>query len=248
MTKVVQVNPSADVLPANQLKLYLYFSAPMSIGEAYDHIRLFDEAGREKPRAFLRVDQELWDESRQRFTLLFDPGRVKRGLRSNLEDGAPLEAGKRYRLVIDRNWRDGEGNLLAADFEKTFSVVAADRKSPSPRSWQITAPAAGTTEPLKLLFDEPLDFALLEQMIEVLDAGDRPVTGRVEIAGDEMQWRFTPNAPWQPGEYQIRPDSRLEDRAGNNLRRLYDVDLQTPTAPPESGALRFTVGSKINQP
>lgn len=247
-TKVAQVYPSAAALPANQLKLYLYFSAPMSTGEAYDHLRLLDETGREVPRAFLRIDQELWDESRKRFTLLFDPGRVKRGLRSNLEEGAPLEAGKQYRLVIDRNWRDGEGNLLEADFGKSFRVVASDRKSPSPQNWQITAPVAGTTEPLKLSFDEPLDFVLLEQMIEVLDAAGRPVSGRIEIAGGEMQWRFTPYAPWQLGEYQIRPDSRLEDRAGNNLRRLYDVDLQAPAASLESNTLRFNVLPKNNQP
>lgn len=247
-TKVMQVYPTADVLPANQLKLYVYFSAPMSVGEAYDHIQLLDEAGREKPRAFLRIDQELWDESRQRFTLLFDPGRVKRGLRSNLEDGAPLQTGKKYRLVIDRNWRDGEGNLLAADFEKFFSVSAADRKSPSPQSWQITTPSAGTAEPLKLLFDEPLDFALSEQMIEVLDASGHPVAGRVEISEGETQWCFMPNGPWQPGEYQIRPDSRLEDRAGNNLRRLYDVDLHASMSREELTTLRFVVLPTSNQP
>jgi hypothetical protein len=247
-TKVAQIYPSADALPANQLKLYFYFSAPMSVGEAYDHIRLLNEAGRDVPLAFLRIDQELWDESRQRFTLLFDPGRVKRGLRSNLEDGAPLEAGKRYRLLIDRNWRDGEGNLLAADFEKAFSVVAPDRKSPSPQSWRIVAPIAGTTDPLMLTFDEPLDFALIYKMIEVLEAGGRPIIGRLEITGGEKQWRFTPSVPWQPGEYQIRPDSRLEDRAGNNLRRLYDVDLQAAATGPKLSTLRFAVSSKTNQP
>ena len=62
----------------------------MSTGDAYQHIRLLDETGREVPRAFLQTAHELWDERRQRFTLILDPGRIKRGLRANLEDGAPL--------------------------------------------------------------------------------------------------------------------------------------------------------------
>ena len=71
----------------------------MSFGDAYRHIRLLDEAGREVPRAFLQTAHELWDARRQRFTLILDPGRIKRGLRSNVEVGAPLREGGRYRLV-----------------------------------------------------------------------------------------------------------------------------------------------------
>src|SRR6185436_15583273 len=79
-TVVAQVYPTADALPANQLKFYLDFSAPMSFGDAYRHIRLLDEEGRDVPRAFLQTAHELWDARRQRFTLILDPGRIKRGL------------------------------------------------------------------------------------------------------------------------------------------------------------------------
>ena len=37
-TRVTHVYPSTDVLPSNTLKLYIYFSAPMSRGEAWQHI------------------------------------------------------------------------------------------------------------------------------------------------------------------------------------------------------------------
>ena len=40
-TRVAAVYPSTDRLPENQLKFYLHFSAPMSQGEAYEHIHLF---------------------------------------------------------------------------------------------------------------------------------------------------------------------------------------------------------------
>lgn len=104
-TSVAQVFPTADTLPANQLKFYLDFSAPMSVGDVYRHIHLLDEAGHEVPRAFLQTAHELWDARRQRFTLILDPGRIKRGLRANVEAGAPLREGERYRLVIDASWR-----------------------------------------------------------------------------------------------------------------------------------------------
>ena len=42
-TTLREIYPSADTLPANQLKLYLHFSGPMRPGNAYDHIQLFEE-------------------------------------------------------------------------------------------------------------------------------------------------------------------------------------------------------------
>src|SRR5205085_2382631 len=45
-TTVVQhVYPSRAILPENQLKFYIHFSAPMSRGEAYEHVQLLDAAG-----------------------------------------------------------------------------------------------------------------------------------------------------------------------------------------------------------
>ena len=42
-----------------------------------------------------------------RFTLLFDPGRIKRGLKpAQRRVGPVLEEGKSYTLVIDRGWTD----------------------------------------------------------------------------------------------------------------------------------------------
>lgn len=225
-TTHVQVFPTADELPANQLKFYLDFSAPMSVGDVYRHIHLLDDAGHEVQRAFLQTAHELWDTRRQRFTLILDPGRIKRGLRANVESGAPLREGGRYRLVIDAAWPDGDGNPLSAPFEKAFRAVAADRKMPDYRAWHVTAPFATTSEPLRVHFDEPLDRALLEEMLVVRNAGGEPMAGEIEIAAAETEWTFRPRQPWIEGPYAIQVDTRLEDRAGNNLQRLFDEDVQ----------------------
>ena len=75
-----QVYPSADRLPENQLKFYLHFSAPMSQGDCYRHIKLLDARGKAVDLPFLELDQELWDPTGTRFTLFFDPWRIKRAI------------------------------------------------------------------------------------------------------------------------------------------------------------------------
>jgi hypothetical protein len=243
-TVVTQVYPTGDELPANQLKFYLDFSAPMSFGDAYRHIRLLDEDGREVPRAFLQTAHELWDARRQRFTLILDPGRIKRGLRSNVENGPPLRAGSAYRLAIDAGWRDGEGQPLREPFEKRFRVTAADRTAPDSERWRLTAPAAGTAGPLEVALSEPLDRALLEEMLVVLDGRGQPVAGQITITAAETRWTFRPQQVWRPGGYALRVSAKLEDRAGNNLRRLFDEDVSKPpenSTMPEWVELPFTL-------
>ncbi|MCI0660539.1 MAG: hypothetical protein L0220_05640, partial [Acidobacteria bacterium] len=222
----------------------------MSLGDAYEHLHLSDESGKVIPKAFLKIDQELWDSSRRRFTLLLDPGRIKRGLRSNLEDGPPLKEGKRYRLVIDKGWRDGNGNQLREGFEKLFRVVDDDRTRPSFQSWKIFAPDAETVDPLRLAIDEPLDHLLLEQMIEVIDANGDRQDGQIEIEKYETEWRFKPRDPWRVGNYCVRVDPRIEDLAGNNLRRPFDIDLKERSSRmPTDGHINlcFRVVGKANR-
>ena len=223
VTHVAQIFPTSNEIPANQLKFYIDFSAPMSVGDVYRHIQLLDENGHEVQRAFLQTAHELWDSRRRRFTLILDPGRIKRGLRANLESGAPLREGGRYRLVIDDAWRDGDGNPLRETFTKSFLVVAADRTMPNPQAWRVIAPAAGSTDPLRLHFDEPLDRALLDD-IAVPD-----VEGAIEIADGETAWIFRPKQPWREGEFAVHVPTRIEDRAGNTLQRLFDEDASVPS-------------------
>lgn len=241
-TFITNIYPSADLLPSNQLKLYIHFSAPMSVGEAYDHIRLFDDTGREVEKAFLRLEEELWDSERQRLTLWFDPGRIKRGLRPNEEMGAPLDEGKRYRLTIDSRWRDEKGTPLREEFEKRFQTARADRTAPDYKEWKMISPEAGSSEPLTIVFAEAMDHALLESSIEVIDGDGNRVAGRVEIGNGETEWRLTPNTLWREGSYKIYIETRLEDRAGNSLHHLFDSDMrkaQPATPMPERIELHF---------
>jgi len=224
-TVVERVYPSASVLPENQLKFYIYFSAPMSRGEAYSRVHLIDENGKEVDRPFLTLTEELWDPQGTRFTLFFDPGRVKRGLVPHNELGTPLNEGHKYTLVIDHDWLDADGKMLKADFKKSFRVVAADRKALDEGLWKIVAPKAGTADAVAVEFPEPMDYALLQRQLAILDASGNAVEGRVEIDREESRWRFIPRALWKPGQYKVQVGTVLADLSGNMVDHPFDVDV-----------------------
>jgi hypothetical protein len=228
---VERVYPSADVLPANTLRLYVVFSAPMRAGDALRDVRLLDDAGAALPDSFL--DQELWDPDHRRLTVLFDPGRVKRGLAPAREAGSPLVEGRRYTLAIGR------------DFQKRFTAGPAVRTAADPAQWRVEAPAAGTVEPLVVRFPRSMDYALLQRTLTVPG-----VAGTIAVARNETEWRFTPDAPWKPGAFRLAIDPDLEDVCGNRPDRPFEVDLRTNSpGEPAVFACRFeTLPRNVNSP
>ena len=224
-TEVTQVYPTADLLPENQLKFYLHFSAPMSFGEAYRRVHLLDEKGEKIALPFLEIDQELWDPGRRRLTVFFDPGRVKSGLVPNVEEGPPLREGLGYTLLIDRDWLDAEGKRLKTEFRKAFRVGAPDREPPNLATWQLTPPEANSREPLRVMFPEPLDRALLDHLISVTTAERETVNGTITVSDRETLWQLTPQAPWAAGNYILEVGTVLEDLAGNSIGRPFEVDV-----------------------
>src|SRR5262249_32876469 len=158
---------------------------------------------------------ELWDPAGKRFTLFFDPGRIKRGLKPREEVGPSLEEGKRYTLVIDRSWPDAEGNPLKETFRKSFRVGKPDDSQPDPKRWKLRAPAAGSRSALRITFPKSMDHALLHRLLWVVDAGGKKVPGKSEVSERETVWLFTPERPWTEGAFSLVADTRLEDVSGN---------------------------------
>jgi hypothetical protein len=220
---IESVFPESVVLPQNLLRMHIYFSAPMMPGNAYEHITLMREDGTKVQKAFLVLDQELWDADRKRFTLLFDPGRIKRDLKSNIDLGMALEEGEKYTLVIDSAWRDIHGNALSKNFSKTFFVSAAVRSKVSVQNWKVEAPRAGSLGNIVVSFDRPMDQVLAIKRVIVRNSLG-VVSGSAEIINDSL-WKFTPDHPWVKGDYVIVASPILEDVAGNNLMNAFDLDL-----------------------
>ncbi len=230
-TVVEQVFPTRDALPENQLKFYLHFSAPMSRGEAYEHIQLLGDDGKPVAKPFLVLDQELWDADGKRFTLFFDPGRIKRGLKPREELGPALMEGKRYTLVIDRGWDDANGEPLKETFRKSFRVLAPDDVPPDAKAWKLDAPAANGAKPLTVTFPKSMDSALAARLVWVTDGDGHKVAGTVALSQEETRWQFTPAQTWKAGKYDLVADTRLEDLAGNSLGRPFEVAASKKVQP-----------------
>jgi len=220
-TVVETVYPTAALWPENQLRFYIHFTAPMSRGEAFERIHLLDrnKGDAEIKLPFLEIDQELWDREQRRLTILFDPGRVKRGLVPHQEAGPPLVAGGRYLLVVDAEWKDASNRPLAQAFRKEFTVGPAWREGIDVRQWKVATPNAGTREPVRITFPRPLDSALLQRCLTVSG-----VEGEALIGVGETEWRFVPASPWVASPQTISVLEILEDLAGNKVGRAFDVD------------------------
>ena len=226
MTDVVAVYPSAEELPVNQLKLYVHFSSPMSEDWAARavHVRRADN---DEPLddVFLAMEPELWDRNRGRLTLLLDPGRIKRGLVPNAEAGYPLIEGVPIIVTIDTEFRDAAGRPLRKGAERRYEVGPALRARINAADWRTICPTAGSTDPLTVEFDRPLDHALLEHSLRVDDAAGAALAGRGSVGPGERSWRFEPQLPWDEGRHLVIVDPLLEDLAGNSLVRVFDRDI-----------------------
>lgn len=227
-TTIAAVYPSATHLPENTLRLYVHFSGPMTRGNIYRHARLVRDDGVEVKGPFLEIDEELWSLDGLRVTLLFHPGRVKRGLVPREEEGPILEEGRRYTLVIDRKWEDAEGRPLAAEFRKAFIVGTPDDVPVDPTTWTLIPPRAFSDAPLIVRLAKPLDRALLESMVWVTDAAGNRVPGTTTVGGGERVVTFAPAKPWARGEYKLAVDTRLEDVCGNSVGRPFEIDVFHP--------------------
>lgn len=239
-TTVRQVYPSGGELPQNMLRFYIEFSAPMGRGSALEHIRLVDETGKDVVEPFLPVEAEFWTPDRTRFTLFFDPGRVKRGIKPNRDMGRALVPGRKYALVVDENWRDGREQPLKAAHRHEFTVGPAIDKALNQADWKVlTSPRSGTRGPLIVSFPWPLDHGLLQRSLGVLH-GSAGIEGEVVVSDAETRWSFTPREPWTPGSYSVLALTVLEDPAGNRLGRAFEVTAPATDSRP-SVEIPFTV-------
>jgi hypothetical protein len=223
-TVVAQIYPSTSTVPENLLKFYVHFSASMSGGHIYEHIHLLNDAGQPVELPFLEIDEELWNPDMTRLTLFIDPGRIKREVKPLEEIGPSLEEGKGYTLVIDRGWKDSAGVPLKESRRKAFRVGPADREPPDPARWKVLSPKSGTRDPLNIAFPEPMDQALAHRMIQVKLAPGG-VKGSVALEDQERRWTLVPAEMWRAGSYQLTVQTTIEDLAGNNIGKPFEVDV-----------------------
>ena len=229
---VTEVYPRADVLPENLLRLYIYFDQAMHRENALTSIRLIDEEGALVEGAFLTNKVDLWSPDSRRLTVLFDPGRVKTGLRAHNTMGRALKRGEAYTLVVAPSLESAAGCQLAAEHRKTFHVTDADATGPRPESWKIKEPRAYSSDWLTVFLNGPHDHVSLAYRLRVIDTNGAVVAGRIDLGTADAEWLFRPDEPWLNGTYRITVDPTLEDVAGNNLSGSFERPLNNKRSSP----------------
>ena len=239
-TTVTRVLPTSEVIPENHLRMYVEFSAPMSGASGVPFIRLVDDRGEVVPDVFLPLEADFWNPDRTRYTVFFDPGRVKRGILPNEQMGRALVVGRTYTVEIDPAWPDANGVALAKPYRQSFRVGPADERPVAPARWTLTVPRADTRDPFMIAFPESLDHGLLQRAIGVSRRDGTPIAGTIRIDPGETRWNFTPDASWTRGAYSVVVLSILEDLAGNSVGRLFEVDVfDKVDAQPQPGQTRL---------
>lgn len=230
-TRVVEIFPTAEEVPRNLLRCYVQFSDRMSEGFVASDVRVVDaDSGEPIDGAFLPMEPELWDRARRRVTVLFDPARIKRGLAPHREVGYPLRVGAMVDVVVDNGFLDAAGRRLTSTHARRYVVGPDVRGRVDPAAWDVASPPAGSHDPVVVRFDRPLDHALLQHCLAVVErervgAVGTSVEGAVDVPTGERSWQFTPSEAWTAGGYDLVVDTKLEDLAGNSVARVFDRDL-----------------------
>ena len=230
--QVLKVFPESDVLPENILCFHVRFDRPMfKDHDAYKKARIFCD-GVEVPLVWKHVSH--WTQDGQLLVLMVHPGRVKRGI-SYL--GKAFESGKEYTLVIEREIPDPQGRTLVTTFKKEFKVTKADHQVPKIKKSKISFPKTSGSEPIRLSFSEPMDFACMIEGVEVIDEEGQLVSVKIEHLSDH-QYTVTPTGIWSSGTHQLVFDKVVSDLSGNRFNKKFET-TKKPTPEDLNQALIF---------
>ena len=72
-----------------------------------------------------------------------------------------------------------------------------------------------------------MDHALALRLIQVVSDSNAKVAihGEAALGRDERSWTLIPVEPWKSGRYHLTVATTIEDLAGNNIGKTFDVDL-----------------------
>lgn len=219
--EVIAITPDITFFPKNILRLYVHFSSPMSFQNPYDFISLKDEFENDLTEPFVIVPEGLWNADRTRLTLLFHPGRIKRGVGPNMTEGDILEVGKKYALEISKEWVGDNGKSLGKTFRRSFTVTDPINETIQYSKWELSVFHDNGTE-LLIKTIHPLDQPIAKRMLFV-----RIKEGDIIPATIEFVDAFEIKISWAKQtefEYELLIDPRLEDVCGNTPINTFDYE------------------------
>jgi hypothetical protein len=222
---VTSFQPSAPILPSNTLRFYVAFDRPVRGLVHQSDIKLLDSKDMPVDNAFMDFGQELWSPDGKRLTVLFDPGKIKRGVAAPHSELAPLKESEMYKVTLGKS-------------QHVFRVGPAVRERIDPALWVIST-AGAPARSVDITFDRVMDPALLEDQLRVEDQAGRPVAGNMRVTGGGLGVRFEPSRPFKKGNYQINISPILEDVAGNRITESLDHAVSEKSDDSSGSVIRF---------
>jgi hypothetical protein len=226
--QVVSLSPAARSIPANTLRLYVTFDHPARGVVSTRDLRLLDDADRTIDGAFMDFGQDLWSPDGRRLTVLFDPGRVKRGVEGDGESAAPLQVGHSFTVEVS-------GKRFH------YEITPAVRTAINPHTWRLALPKAESREALTVNFEREMDDALLRDQLVVEDSRGRTQSGQMTVSSSGRVWSWRPKHGWHIGTYRLVVGNNLEDVSGNRVGEALDHEVGLPDIARESVAVPFTI-------
>lgn len=218
VAQVVTTYPLADTIPYNTLYFHVRFNQPMQKDEqAYRFIKVFDDNGTERPRAWRQ--RSFWLDDGKLLVLMIHPGRVKNGIHF---ESALFDSGKHYTIVVSKEIKDINGNSLKSDYEQVYFVKGEDRAIPKALLKQKSYAIANTQKAVALNFSEGMDHASVLAETKVYDRSGKEVVCNITSNSDDT-FLITPNTKWQKGDYTIILGGSVYDFAANRLNRLFEI-------------------------
>lgn len=237
--EITSVIPNLEIVPANLLRFYVFFSAPMGLENPYDFITIEDKDGNGLVDPFVIVPEGLWNIDRTRLTLLLHPGRIKQGVGPNMTEGDILRAGNVYTLKIDDKWKGASGEALKGSFSRQINASNPLRKAINVNLWALKAEEQNQIGILTIVTDHPLDQPLAKRMLFIRNKEGRILPSQVEFTGpEEMKILWRPDGST---ELELHIDPRLEDVCGNTPLYAFDLEDGTRSQSTEEIMLTFKV-------
>ncbi|SNS92902.1 hypothetical protein SAMN05421640_1665 [Ekhidna lutea] len=237
--EVISFIPKLHDVPANLLRFYVYFSAPMSLQNPYDFITIEDKNGKALVDPFVIVPEGLWNIDHTRLTLLLHPGRVKQGVGPNMTLGDVLLAGNSYTLKIDPAWKGSSGEPLKEAFTQTINATNPLRGAMNINNWALKAKVNNGIGILTVVTDHPLDQPLAQRMLFLRNMEGQILPVQINFENPEqlqILWRHQGSQ-----ELELLIDPRLEDVCGNTPHYAFDLEGTERTPSQEELKIKFKI-------
>ena len=211
--QVLAVHPTICDWPANILRTHIVFDRPMQMANATSHIKLIAEDGEDISDALLDLTDGLWTADQRILTVLFHPGRVKRGLAAGDRYGPIFKVGSTYQLVISGEIHCANGQPLGRSYYHHFQAVSPIIEGFLP----ITDRLELTEKTVHINTAQPLDFLSIQAHIAVTDQTGSRAPAQVRVTADGKAIAVDIADASREKKYVLRVHPHLEDVAGNRM-------------------------------